>query len=299
MIIKRIHIVVNPASGAAEPMLTVFNKIFGDAGIDWDVSITRQMGDARRLAHEAAAGSVDAVAVYGGDGTVAEAAGGLIGSQTPLAILPGGTGNVTAAGLGIPRDLAEACALICGDAKQVQQVDVGQVDDHHFLLRVSLGLEASVVEGADREAKDRLGPFAYALSMLQALSNPQAARYRLALDGREIVSEGLACIIANSGYLGRVGVSLAPNIDVSDGLLDVMVLRKADLGSLIALAASAVAGSENAEALQHWQARDIAVTAEPPQTVQADGEMIGASPIHVRVLPQAVRIILPAASSGA
>lgn len=290
---KRIHIVVNPAAGQDRPILGIMNDAFHEAGVDWDIFVTKKAGDARRLAREAVEAGADAVGVYGGDGTVMEVASGLIGSDVPLAIFPGGTANVMSVELGIPGDLAEACALVCGEGCVTRTVDMGRVGDNYFMLRVGIGFEAEMVEGADREMKDRMGPLAYALSALQALREPKIARYQLTLDGKEIESQGMTCIIANAGSLGRANLSLAPTIDPSDGLLDVIVVRKADLPSLLSVAASVVAGNENAEPLQHWQAREIEVVAQPGQDAQADGEMLGQTPVHARVIPGAVKVIIP------
>jgi diacylglycerol kinase (ATP) len=171
---------------------------------------------------------------------------------------------------------------------------MGRVGERYFLLRVGMGFEAEMVEGADRELKERVGVLAYGLSALQALREPPIARYRLTIDGQEIESEGMTCIIANTGSFGQADISLAPTIDVGDGLLDVVVVRKADLPSLLSVAASVVAGNEQAEPLQHWQAREISVVADPPQTVQADGEVLdGQRTVNVRVVPAAVRVIVP------
>ena len=114
---KRIHIIVNPAAGRDRPMLSVFNSVFQPAQVDWDVSITKTAGDARRLARQAAAAGVEAIAVYGGDGTVMEVASALVDTQTPMIILPGGTGNSVANELGIPRDIAQACQTWCATAR--------------------------------------------------------------------------------------------------------------------------------------------------------------------------------------
>jgi diacylglycerol kinase family enzyme len=75
---KRVHVIVNPASGKDQPILKTLNNVFHSAGIDWDIYVTKKGGDARRLAAEAAQAGADAVAVYGGDGTVAKAAGNVI-----------------------------------------------------------------------------------------------------------------------------------------------------------------------------------------------------------------------------
>ncbi|MGH2371580.1 MAG: diacylglycerol/lipid kinase family protein, partial [Chloroflexota bacterium] len=214
---------------------------------------------------------------------------------------PGGTANVMSFELGIPRDLAAACALIDDQASVTRAVDMGQVrgdGGRHFLLRVGIGFEAEMVEGADRSRKEKLGTLAYGLAALQALREPPIARYTVTLDGREISTEGITCIVANSGSFGRSGLTLAPAIDVGDGLLDVIVIRKGDLASLLSVAASVLTSQQTAEPLQRWQAREVTVVAKPPQPVTVDGEMAGETPITARVIPQAVRVIVPTESGA-
>jgi diacylglycerol kinase (ATP) len=296
---KRIAVIVNPASGQDRPVLSILNRVFHPAGVDWDVFVTKRAGDARRYAEAAVEAGYDAVGVYGGDGTVAQAASGLIGKPTPLAIFPGGTANVMSFELGIPGDLPEAVALVFDETAKIRQVDVGRVagrdgQERYFVLRVGIGFEAEMVGGADRGLKDRLGDLAYALSALNALREPPMARYRLTLDGREVESEGMTCIVANSGSMGRTGLSLAPGIDVSDGLLDVLVIRRSDLPALLSLAASLIRGKDTAEPLQRWQAREVAVAADPPQTVTVDGEIVEGTPFAAEVIPRAVRVLVPA-----
>lgn len=296
---KRVHVIINPAAGQDRPILGILNSAFHPAGVDWDVFITKQGGDAFRLGREAVAAGADVVAVYGGDGTVMEVASALIGTGVPLAIFPGGTANVMSVELGISSDLAEACALVCSDAHEIIEMDMGQVnEDKHFILRVGIGFEARMVEGADRDLKDRVGTLAYALAALQALRDPTVSQYEVLIDGQRIVSEGISCLICNSGSVGRPGFSLSPTVSVRDGLLDVFILRKAEIPSLLAVARNVVAGGEAAwRDLQHWQGREIQVVATPKQEVQADGEVLGESPVTARVLPGAVRLIVPKAAA--
>ncbi len=290
---KRIHVIVNPASGQERPVLSILNSVFKPAGIDWDVFVTKKAGDARQYAQQAAAAGVKAVAAYGGDGTVMEVISGLVGTDIPLAILPGGTGNAAATELGIPGDLAQACALLCSDDAQLRHIDLGQVGEDYFMLNAGVGFATAMMENADRDSKGRLGLLAYLLSGLQVLRDPPMAHYHLTLDDQAIESDGITCLIANSGNIGNLGVKLAPNIDVADGLLDVVVIRKGDLGALLSVAASVIAGNENAEPLQHWQAREITLKTDPPQTVQLDGDVMGNTPITTRVRPKAAHIIVP------
>lgn len=291
---KRVHVIVNPAAGKDTPILGALNKTFAGTGVDWDIYVTKGPGDAHRLAQEAVAAGADAVAVNGGDGTVMEVASGLMNTNVPLAILPGGTANVMSVELAIPSDITQACELLCGDdTSVVRPVDMGMVDDHTFMLRVGMGWEAAMVEGADRDLKSRVGSLAYVFSALQALNNPQIAHYLLTLDGKEIEVDGITCMIANSGSMGAPGLRLAQNIDVSDGLLDVLVIRRGDLGSLISVAASVMAGNENAEPLQHWQAKKVRVTAAPIQSVQVDGEILAQTPVEVKVVHHALKVLVP------
>jgi diacylglycerol kinase family enzyme len=114
------------------------------------------------------------------------------------------------------------------------------------------------------------------------------------MDGRQEELEGVSCMVANAGNLGLIGLSLAPGIRVGDGLLDVIVVRKADLSSLLQWAAGLATGSEPAEAMVHWQAREVSVASDPPQTVHVDGEVLGKTPFTARILPQALKVIVPA-----
>jgi YegS/Rv2252/BmrU family lipid kinase len=294
--VSRVHVIINPAAGKDQPVLKVLNTALQEAGVEWEVFLTKAAGDGRRLAQEAVQAGADVIGVHGGDGTVMEVASGLIGTAVPFAIIPGGTANVMSLELGIPVDLQAACALLVDPAAAVRTIDMGQVGEHYFLLRSSVGFEAEMVEGADRELKNRLGVFAYALSALQTLADPPVARYSLNLDGQEVEQEGLACIVANSGTMGMNGMpslALAPDIDVGDGLLDVVIVTRSDLPGIVSLIANVVSGGENSNILQRWQAREVTITADPPQTVQVDGEITGKTPVTARVLPQAVRVIVP------
>lgn len=290
---KRMRIILNPGAGQDEPALKVFNKLFRDAGYEWDVRITHQAGDATRLAKEAVNDRVDMVVVYGGDGSIMEVAAGMVGSDIPLGIIPGGTGNVISLALNIPRAAADAAALLVGDERTIRSIDAGMVGDKFFLERLGVGLEATVTEAADREAKDKYGIFAYVISTVQALAEPDIVRYHLKIDGETIETSGLSCVVANVGDLGVANLSLAPDVDMSDGLLDVFIIRKAGLVSLFSLAASVIGGNENQETMPHYKGREIEIVAEPNQAVQADGELIGNSPILVKVLHQAIKVIVP------
>ena len=120
----RIHIVINLGSGKPKPILHTLNAVFRPRDIDWEISLTRKSGDAERFARQAAENGADIVAAYGGDGTVMEVARGLMGLETPLAIFPGGTANLMAVELGIPKDLSKAAGLAVDEHSVIHSIDV-------------------------------------------------------------------------------------------------------------------------------------------------------------------------------
>jgi YegS/Rv2252/BmrU family lipid kinase len=293
--IKHIHVIINPASGKEEPILPIINSSMKDAGITWEASITHKAGDAIRFAKAAVKEGIDALAVYGGDGTLMEGISGLMGSEIPLIILPGGSANVMARELGIPKDLREACGLIGQVPSKLKAIDVGQFDKRYFIVGMSLGFEADLVNGADRETKNRIGIFAYFLSAAAALKKTQKAVYHLRIDGQEHEVQGLTCIITNTGNLGFSSISFDKHIDVSDGFLDVVVVRKANL-SLFKLMVVTLLKRErpdNLELVEHWQGKDISVSSTPRQTVQCDGEVLEKSSLHIKVIPGAIYVLVP------
>jgi diacylglycerol kinase (ATP) len=295
--VKNIHIIINPASGKGEPVLSVINASLKEAGIKWEASITHQAGDAIRFAKAAAKEGVDALAVYGGDGTLMEAISGLIGSEIPLVILPGGSANVMATELGIPTDLKEACTLLSPGRIDTRTIDVGQFDKRYFLVGISLGFQADIVNGADRKTKNKIGILAYFLSAVRALKITKKAVYHLRIDGQEHEVQGLMCLITNTGNLGFSNISFDKHIDVSDGFLDVVVVRKANLSLFRLMVVTWLKRErpDNLELVEHWQGKDISVSASPKQMIQCDGELLEKLPLHIKVVPGAIRVVVPKA----
>jgi len=295
---KNIRIILNPAAGIKNPPLRLFNAVFKQAGYDWDVVLTKGRGDGCRLTKQAVMDGADIVAAYGGDGTVMEVACGLQNSNTPMAIFPGGTGNILSVELGIPHNIETACNLIVQpETSKIRLIDLGGTDDPEmpgFVLRAGVGLEADMLEGTDRELKDKFGIFAYIMGGMQALREIKESLYHLVLDGQSVERMGLTCLIANAGFFGVPGLTLDPKVKVDDGLLDVFVIQKTDLVGLFSLAASLVGGTEKKDAAQHWQVKSVRIEAEPAQATQADGEMWGKSPIELTIQPNSLKVIVPA-----
>lgn len=286
---KRVQVIINPASGKNEPILNTINAAFSGSGIDWDAQITHKFGDATRLAKEAVDDGVDLVAGYGGDGTQLEIANGVVGSGVPMAILPGGTGNAMAFELDVPRDLKQAAELIVS-SRNIKTIDLGQIGDRVFLLRVYTGVEAE--SRASRESKDKYGNLAYVAEGLKFVANPSQAHYKVIVDGVEHEANAIMTYIFNSGTAGGISLpSLAP-VQVDDGLLDLYAITKG-IRPLRALSENVLNFGHFDAGIYHFQAKEITITADPQQTVWIDGEEYGPTPITARVLPKALTVVVP------
>ncbi|MDX1438104.1 MAG: diacylglycerol kinase family lipid kinase [Anaerolineales bacterium] len=287
-----IPVIINPSAGKKTAVLAELNEVFQPAGVRWSVEITQGDGDGARLASRLVEQGAEIVGVYGGDGTVSEVATGLAGSDTALGVLPGGTGNVLAYDFGVPRDFVEAARLLVSE-HAVRTVDMGEIGERKFLLRVGVGFEALVVEHTPRSLKDRFGLLAYGIGGLQALLETRALRYQLDLDGQAIEAEGVICTVANSGHLGLPGMTLSPSIDIADGLLDVFVLRKVDIRLLIQIVSENIPYVPKPAQLQQWQVREVGISVAPSQTVQVDGDNLGTTPVRLRSAPGCLKVIVP------
>ena len=269
---KRIHVVINPASGQPEPILNTLNDVFHHSGVDWDVSITKKYGDGIELARRAVEKGYDVVASYGGDGTVMEVANGLVDSETPMAVFPGGTGNVMSVELNIPQNLAEAAQLAISEDSLITPVDVGKYKDIHFLLRVYIGFDAQRINIATREMRDRFGKAAYVISALKALPESNSVHYKFTLDGESVEMEGVTCMVENAGSLGVGDYSMAPDVSIRDGLLDVFCLKALDIRGLKTAVESIAGKGYDSERFQHWRAKEISIECDLPQPVIGDGQ---------------------------
>lgn len=288
---RRVQVILNPAAGPSKPALEALFEPYFPA---CDIALTTRPGDAERLARAAAESGADAVAVCGGDGTLSEAARGLYGTGVPLAILPGGTANLLARDLGIPRRLRDAVALIFDPHAALRAVDMGRVGDRLF-FHLGIGLEGEMVRRAGHAAKSAAGLLAYYASGLIALPACRPARYHLTLDGESVETDGINCTITSYGSIGLAGLSLSRAIDPGDSLLDVIVIRRADLKRLVLAGTSALLARDLSRAIWHRQARIITVETTPPRPMTCDGETDLDSPasLTVSVVPGAIRVLVP------
>ncbi len=300
---KNIHLIINPVAGQGVVPVSEIRAMFEVLGDRLTAHETKPDVSARKIAEGAVSDGADLVVAFGGDGTMLEVSEGLIDTGVSLAVIPGGTANVFANELEISNDKMQAIHNLLSGESYIKEIDVGCVGSKHFLLRLGIGLEAAMTVMADREEKDKYGFWAYIWTALRLSSRMKVAHYHLVIDGKRIRLKGVTCIICNSGNLGLPRVKLLPDIDISDGKLDVVVVREASLWSALSLSYHALKGVfSNVEAhgdrpcysMFHRQASEVIVTSISNQLAARDGEDLGSElPLKITIKHNGLRVLIP------
>jgi diacylglycerol kinase family enzyme len=303
---RRMLVIVNPYATTVSDRLKNLVVYALRGRYEVNAVETEARGHATELCRDAAREGYDVVVAFGGDGTVNEAANGLVGSATPLFPLPGGRTNVYCRILGIPIDVVDATEHLLGLAHdwRPRRVDVGIVNERHFLFSAGVGLDASVVEQVDAhpQLKARLGEWYYAWIGIQTFSR----RYllhppRLEVElGHERIT-GVTTIVQNSDpytYFGGRPVRMGEGATLESGDLAGVVLRRAGpivIPTVIWRALSRRARVARHRRVQAFSGLDrVHVTALGDESlpIQVDGDYIGEAPeAAFAVKPRAMLVI--------
>jgi YegS/Rv2252/BmrU family lipid kinase len=234
---------------------------------------------------------VDRVIVGGGDGSLNAAVDGLVDTGLPLGVLPLGTANDLARTLGLPTDLAGACAVIA--AGQTRRIDLGWVNGKHFFNAASLGLSVRISQQLTREAKGRWGVLAYGLTALRALWTARPFRAELRVNGERIRVQTVQLVVGNGVYFGG-GLAVAPDAAIDDQRLDLYSLEVERWWQVFpllpALRTGALASRTKVRVLQ---TQEVEIRTRRRRWINTDGELTTHTPALFRVVPRALAVYAP------
>ena len=295
---RRLLIISNPGAGVSHSTLIDDTAAaLQRAGAVLTRVQPADVAAARLAAREAAAsGTWDAVVAAGGDGTIRHVAAALIGSDTPLGIIPIGTGNVLAHEIGLdPQPAAIARMLLDGP---VIDVACARANGEPFLLMAGAGFDAHVLRRLDQRTKSLLGKLAYAAPLLGALFRPLDA---LTVTVDERVHHASWAVVANARHYGG-GFVLAPRTGIDRRGLEVILFKAGTRTALLSLLMSLARGrlGERATAargdVEMLACTRVTIATSAPVPVQIDGDVIGATPLEIDAGTAHVRLIVPAGS---
>jgi YegS/Rv2252/BmrU family lipid kinase len=284
-------LLVNPASahGRTLKLLPRLERELDERRISFRVERTRDLDDGVERALRAAEAG-EAPVVVGGDGLVGAVGGALAGSETPLGIVPGGRGNDLARVLGIPDEPeAAAAALAVG---RTRRIDVGEVNGKRFLGIVSVGFDSEANRLAN-ETKWLRGNLVYAYAGVRTLLGWKPARFTIRVDEERTRLTGYSVSVANSQAFGG-GMFIAPDADLADGEFDVVTVGEVGKLRFLGNLPKVFKGTHVEEdEVRVFRTPRLELSASRPFPVYADGEHLTDLPARLRVLPQALSVIVP------
>jgi diacylglycerol kinase family enzyme len=303
---RRMLVIVNPYATTMSDRVKSLVVYALQGRYDVQAVDTQAKGHAIELCREAAHEGYDVVVAFGGDGTVNEAANGLVGSPTPLTCLPGGATNVYCRMLGIPNDVVDATEhlLRLADNWEEKRVDLGRLGDRRFTFSAGMGLDASVVERVDSNPrlKSRFGPWYFAHSAVRtflARYVVRPPRMDVEVDGQTV--RGVSVFVQNGTaytYFQTTPIQIATGSSLDSGTLSGAVLTRASPIDVPTVAFRAV--SQRAEVGKHRRVEPFSGVSEVrirsvdgrPVPVHVDGDHISDEvEVTFAVEPKALRII--------
>ena len=297
-------VIVNPVAGAGRTarLWPQIMSLFKGQGLRFEHDITEAPGHAIELAKSAAEKGYEMVVSVGGDGTINEIVNGLyeagnIGDAL-LGIISTGTGSDYIRTVGIPRRYEEACRCFLQPRKLT--VDLGIVEYANngyekkrlFVNFAGMGFDAEIVRRTTQQFKALGSMLSYLMGLLATLVFYRNRDISLKVDGEE-VERRVCTVVMNNGRYGGGGMFTAPDADLSDGLLDVLIIGDISKPDLLLSLPRIYKGTH----LTHpkvtmRKAREIEIRATKPMQLQADGELLGEVPARFRILPLALNVII-------
>jgi diacylglycerol kinase (ATP) len=299
--VTRALLITNPFAARADARaVTAILKILGRGGWNVDLRTITGLGDARRIAEESLGEGFDVLVSHGGDGTAMQVAAGIAGSGIALGVVPGGTGNVLAGNLRLPRTTTGAARALLGARAHPIDLGVVQRSDgaHYFAVGAGTGFDAQLMAGTDRRQKRRWKLGAYIARAAWTLPSVRSAAHRVTVDGTTHEIRAAMLLVLNCGQLPPGFLKLRADLSPDDGWLDVMAL---DADGALQSASAVVElflgwGTRNGKGRRIWWARGRSVRVEvlddAARPVQLDGEVTGETPFEATLLPGALSVLV-------
>ena len=293
---EKVYFIINPDAGSASESENFTLKV-REAFPDARLLVTNTTTGADVLARQAMEAGCDLIVAGGGDGTLHEVINAVAGGvQSPrVGLLPLGTANDFARSIGVPEDLSEALEVLLRN--RTLKIDVVRIHGariRHMINVSAGGFGALVDEKMTPDMKDRWGILCYARSFLEALSDVESYQATITCDNEPpIQTEVCNLLIANARFVAG-GIPIAPKADLTDGLMDAVIVPIASMPQLALLTGAALLGRHlESESLIFRQARRVQITTDRPVRFNADGELLeSSSQWTFEVLPGAVEFVV-------
>jgi YegS/Rv2252/BmrU family lipid kinase len=295
--LKRLYLIVNPQGGTRNG-LAVLSEVkprFESAGIDIILRETEYAGHAQEIVQGVDFKDLDALCVIGGDGTMHEIINGMLTRTDkltlPLGQIPAGTGNSFLYGFDCHTPEDAVSRILAGATKPVDlaQVTMGAKTLYAFNI-IGWGMVTDILIQSERLRW--LGENRYTVASAIEVFKGKRRQAKLIVDGNESSSRFNFILACNTQYTGK-GMQMAPFADVSDGLIDLVIVRKATRLQMLRLLPKVFDGSHvESPLLEYVKTKQYTLTPEVDEIINVDGELMEKSPIQVEMIPHAIQVFV-------
>jgi YegS/Rv2252/BmrU family lipid kinase len=292
---RKAFVILNPGAGACNAVLVrrALERHFPANGIEYQIHEAKEGEKLAETTRARLGGGFDLFVAAGGDGTVSAVIDGLAGCPIPLGIVPTGTANLVARELNIPLGVDEAVGLIAR-AEKTRNIDAMRIGDRIYVLIIGVGISASVAGGTTKKNKGRFGLLAYVGAAFLKMFEFQPRNLEVVVDGATHSVKSVEIAIANCGILAKLLFPKGPDIHVDDGRLDVYILGTGTVLDYPRYLFRVLTRRPAAPRVHLLGAeKSVAIRSRRPLPVQADGDVIGTTPIEIELLPGAVHVFVP------
>lgn len=291
---KHIHFIVNTIAGKGNNIidLALLESYFKKESYIINIKPTSFKKHAIKLTQESISENADIIVACGGDGTINEVASCLVNTRVILGIIPLGSGNGLASNLNIPKNINKALQIIKNQA--TKQIDVGQLNKNYFFSNTGIGFDAQVIK--NYEAYNERTLTSYIKATLKSLKKTnKLIEVETTLNGKTIEHKPFLIFISNSNELGYK-VSLTPKASLTDGKLDILIVRKLSIFKIIIFMFLMVFKRHAIlKEVDSYQTKNIKITQKnkPLFQIQIDGEflLVKNQVIEINVLEKALNVI--------
>jgi YegS/Rv2252/BmrU family lipid kinase len=290
-----IGIVINPEAGPSNDVSVLSRRQLAydalrAAAVDGEVRLTEGPGSARSIATEMVVAGVSTVVAWGGDGTINEVAAAVAPADVTLGVVPGGSGNGFARGLGLNHQPPEALKIAITGTER--RIDTGDVDGKLFVNVAGVGFDAHLADVFNR-LRVR-GSSVYIRTGIRELLAYRALTYTIAVGEDAFTTQAFLVAIANGREYGT-GAVIAPRARVDDGVLDCICIPHRSLPSVLWHARRLFTGTlDQVPGVRSVSSSTLTITSDHPLTFHVDGEVYaGPAQLHVAIRPRSLKVRVP------
>ncbi len=295
---KKYKLIINPKSGSnlRVERLKKLKDYLVSRGDHVSIHLTKSLEHAAELTREAVNDKYDTVIIAGGDGSVRIVLEAAAGSKVPVLILPSGTENLLACELGLDGTLKNTISAI--EHGIIREIDLGRVNDQHFMAVIGVGFDAQVVRYVHHKRKGHITPLDYLWPLVRTFWAYKYVPIKVIADGTNVCNDPALIFVSNiSRY--AIGIGIAPEADCCDGFLDLTVFRCRSRWQLLKQSLFTVLKKDHKlSTTTRMKCRELQISSEFEVAVQLDGDDGPEEPLNITIDKAYAHILTPPPPAG-